>query len=340
MRASKRLPGFLLLAPLLLIPILATASPSPQATIHPWSTPVPDIDFQPGQVLVKLKTEMPNALTSILATGNLRVEDRIPGLDVYVLTVPRGEELAMVEALRANPAVQYAELNYLVHEPLVQHWKPWPTPQGMSPVLVIETATSTASPAATPTGTVAPTDTATPTEPPTEAPTPTASPAVTPAETITPTTSPMATHTGTITLTTTATPTETLTPTPTITVTETLTPTPTLTPTQPIIPTATATPTETIMPTPTETPTLTATPTQTPTPEPTLTPTPLPTIIPDDPLYVGKPFYQWALRKIRASEAWGITTGGEHVTIAVLSTGVMLDHLDLEDKIWVNPGEI
>ncbi|MFQ6059534.1 MAG: S8 family serine peptidase, partial [Anaerolineae bacterium] len=36
----------------------------------------------------------------------------------------------------------------------------------------------------------------------------------------------------------------------------------------------------------------------------------------------------------------GITTGGEHVTIAVLSTGVMLDHLDLEDKIWTNPREI
>ncbi|MFQ6059519.1 MAG: hypothetical protein ACE5MB_11645, partial [Anaerolineae bacterium] len=143
MEATIRLLGLLLLIPLLLIPLLVTASPSPQAVIHPWSTPVPDMNFQPGQVLVKLKSEMPNALTSILAMGNLSVEDHIPGLDVYVLTVPRGEELAMVEALRANPAVQYAELNYLVHDVPVEPEKPWPASEEAGFVLLTETITPT-----------------------------------------------------------------------------------------------------------------------------------------------------------------------------------------------------
>jgi len=185
--ASKRTLGLLLLVLLLFTTPLIAAPPQPK-------TP----EFQPGQVLVKLKPDAPRGLASLLAAGSLSVEDHIPDLDVYVLAVPEGEELAVVEALEKNPAVEYAEPNYLVHAP-----QPWQRSQEMG------TAPSY--------------------------------------------------------------------------------------------------------------------------------PMPLPTVEPNDPLY---PHYQPCLRIIRAPEAWGITTGSEDPVVAIVSTGATLDHPDLEDKIWINPGEV
>jgi subtilisin family serine protease len=49
---------------------------------------------------------------------------------------------------------------------------------------------------------------------------------------------------------------------------------------------------------------------------------------------------QWNLRKIEAPAAWDITTGSDEVIIAVIGTGVDLDHPELKNKIWANPGEI
>jgi uncharacterized repeat protein (TIGR01451 family) len=57
---------------------------------------------------------------------------------------------------------------------------------------------------------------------------------------------------------------------------------------------------------------------------------------PDDPLYPD----QWALPIIRAPEAWSITTGSSSVIIAVIDSGVDLQHPDLQAKLWVNAGEI
>ncbi len=57
-------------------------------------------------------------------------------------------------------------------------------------------------------------------------------------------------------------------------------------------------------------------------------------VIPDD------PYLQWNLAKIEAHAAWDITTGSDRVVIAVISTGVDLDHPELKDKIWTNKGEI
>ncbi len=41
-----------------------------------------------------------------------------------------------------------------------------------------------------------------------------------------------------------------------------------------------------------------------------------------------------------ALRAWGISTGGTDVVIAVIDTGCDLDHPDLAANIWTNPGEI
>ena len=49
---------------------------------------------------------------------------------------------------------------------------------------------------------------------------------------------------------------------------------------------------------------------------------------------------QWGLFKIEAEGAWNITTGSASVIIAVLDSGVDLDHDDLIGNIWVNPGEV
>jgi subtilisin family serine protease len=56
--------------------------------------------------------------------------------------------------------------------------------------------------------------------------------------------------------------------------------------------------------------------------------------IPDDPHYTE----QWGLPRIRAPEAWDLTTGDDLV-IAVIDTGVDLDHPDLVGKLWANADE-
>ncbi|MCX7779017.1 MAG: endolytic transglycosylase MltG [Patescibacteria group bacterium] len=57
----------------------------------------------------------------------------------------------------------------------------------------------------------------------------------------------------------------------------------------------------------------------------------------NDPFY----FEQWYLEKIQAPKAWDLVKGGrEDITIAVLDSGVDIDHPDLKDNIWVNQKEI
>ncbi|BCM93234.1 thermophilic serine proteinase [Abditibacteriota bacterium] len=58
--------------------------------------------------------------------------------------------------------------------------------------------------------------------------------------------------------------------------------------------------------------------------------------VPNDPYYPK----QWALQKISAPQAWKTTTGSNDVIVAVLDTGVFIDHQDLKNNIWTNPNEI
>jgi len=54
------------------------------------------------------------------------------------------------------------------------------------------------------------------------------------------------------------------------------------------------------------------------------------------------PFYykQWYLEKIKAPDAWNFTTGRPEVVVAIIDTGVDINHPDLENNIWNNADEI
>lgn len=57
---------------------------------------------------------------------------------------------------------------------------------------------------------------------------------------------------------------------------------------------------------------------------------------PDDPGYTQ----QWYLGVIGAPEAWESTTGSSSILVAVLDTGIDLDHEDIVENLWTNPKEI
>ena len=43
---------------------------------------------------------------------------------------------------------------------------------------------------------------------------------------------------------------------------------------------------------------------------------------------------------IRANSAWNITQGNKNVVVAVIDTGIDVNHSDLRENLWRNPGEI
>jgi thermitase len=53
---------------------------------------------------------------------------------------------------------------------------------------------------------------------------------------------------------------------------------------------------------------------------------------PDDPFFTN----QWGLTKVGAPQAWDVTTGSNSINIAILDTGVDVDHPDLANKIVDN----
>lgn len=59
--------------------------------------------------------------------------------------------------------------------------------------------------------------------------------------------------------------------------------------------------------------------------------------LPNDPDYSK----QWYLNKIKVPQAWDLTKGGsKDIIIAILDTGVDIDHPDLKNNIWVNRDEV
>lgn len=56
---------------------------------------------------------------------------------------------------------------------------------------------------------------------------------------------------------------------------------------------------------------------------------------PDDPFFGSL----WGMEAIKAPAAWDTTTGSADVAVAVIDTGMDLDHPDLADNLWTNPDE-
>ncbi|MGA2297773.1 MAG: S8 family serine peptidase, partial [FCB group bacterium] len=48
---------------------------------------------------------------------------------------------------------------------------------------------------------------------------------------------------------------------------------------------------------------------------------------------------QWAINTIQLKKAWDITKGDKTVKIGIVDSGVFWTHEDLQDNIWINPGE-
>ena len=62
--------------------------------------------------------------------------------------------------------------------------------------------------------------------------------------------------------------------------------------------------------------------------------------IPNDPFWPQ----QYGPGRVRLPQAWDLTRGASHIIIAVIDTGIDLDHPDLQDKLvpganWVNPSQ-
>jgi thermitase len=69
----------------------------------------------PGEVLVKFKSDAPSASVQVaLSAQDARIVGEVPALGVQRLTVPEGQELAIIAALRHHPLVEYAEPNYII----------------------------------------------------------------------------------------------------------------------------------------------------------------------------------------------------------------------------------
>ncbi len=59
-------------------------------------------------------------------------------------------------------------------------------------------------------------------------------------------------------------------------------------------------------------------------------------VLPSDPLFEKQSY----LRQVRAQEAWQLTTGSSKVVIAVLDSGMDIDHPDLQNSVWFNLDEV
>jgi len=74
----------------------------------------PESEFKAGEVLVEFRPDLVSAsVADAIRTQSDAVRARtLYKSDVEVWQVPEGQEQALVEELNANPAVEYAELNY------------------------------------------------------------------------------------------------------------------------------------------------------------------------------------------------------------------------------------
>ena len=109
---TRRILRFLLVVLFLLLPCLTFAGdPMPTTT-----DPAPGaMEFKAGEIIVKFKESIPQAnVQSVLLAEDVSVLDELDKLGIMLLSVPKGQELEKIEALKRNPLVEYAEPNYVV----------------------------------------------------------------------------------------------------------------------------------------------------------------------------------------------------------------------------------
>lgn len=49
---------------------------------------------------------------------------------------------------------------------------------------------------------------------------------------------------------------------------------------------------------------------------------------------------QWYLRRVQATEAWNLHSSSPTIVLAIVDSGVQIDHPDIKSNVWVNTGEI
>ncbi|TEU11378.1 MAG: peptidase S8 [Anaerolineales bacterium] len=110
--------GFLLIATLGLGFQIASAAwlgDEPEQTKPPASSPSGSGEFVPGEVLVKFKKDAPRvSVQAALSAQHARAVGQVPALGVQRLSVPAGQELAIIASLQQHPLVEYAEPNYII----------------------------------------------------------------------------------------------------------------------------------------------------------------------------------------------------------------------------------
>lgn len=47
----------------------------------------------------------------------------------------------------------------------------------------------------------------------------------------------------------------------------------------------------------------------------------------------------WGLKKTDAARAWSVSRGSKEIIVAVIDTGIDINHEDLKSNLWINPGE-
>ena len=101
----------LLVFKLLFFPPQSIAPQEQPNTPSPTSRPpTSSEDRAEGQIIVKFKPDVPDdVINARLAELNSSVKNKIEGINTTVVTVPVGQEDAVMNALAGDPIVQYAE---------------------------------------------------------------------------------------------------------------------------------------------------------------------------------------------------------------------------------------